>query len=170
DEIRRASERGAVLTRQLLAVGRKYTPVETRVDVNRTVASLREMVLRVIREDIQLTTTLAPDPAVVLIDPHDLDQVVLNLVINARDALPVGGTIDLDVSHESGDFVRLRVHDSGIGMTPDVQSHLFEPFFTTKNVGEGTGLGLAFVQGVVRHAHGFVTVDSSLGKGTTVAV
>ena len=170
DEIRRASERGALLTRQLLAVGRKYTPVETRVDVNRTVASLREMVLRVIREDIELTTTLAPEPAVVLIDPHDLDQVVLNLVINARDALPMGGTIDVDVSHESGDYVRLRVRDSGTGMTPDVQSHLFEPFFTTKDVGEGTGLGLAFVQGVVRHARGFVTVDSSLGKGTIVSV
>jgi len=170
DEIRRASERGAVLTRQLLTVGRKYTPVETRVDVNRTVASLREMLLRVIREDIDLTTTLSPEPAVVLIDPHDLDQVLLNLVINARDALPMGGTIGVDVSHESGDYVRLRVRDSGTGMTADVQAHLFEPFFTTKGAGEGTGLGLAFVHGVVRHAHGFVTVDSSPGKGTIVSV
>ena len=109
---------------------------------------------------------------------------MLNLVINARDALPSGGAIRVDVGRETigaakaaadsdaapGEYVRLRVRDNGTGMTADIQEHLFEPFFTTKEVGEGTGLGLAFVHGVARHAGGFVTIDTAPGKGTTVSV
>jgi CheY-like chemotaxis protein len=114
-----------------------------------------------------------PAPALVHLDPHDLEQVILNLVINARDALPVGGAIDIAVVRQTtgeGSFVGLRIHDNGIGMAPDVQAHLFEPFFTTKEVGAGTGLGLAFVDGIVRNAKGFVTVESAPGQGTTFLV
>jgi two-component system cell cycle sensor histidine kinase/response regulator CckA len=141
------------------------------------------MLLRVIREDIRLTLQPASRPAMVLLDPHDVEQMLLNLVINARDALPMGGqiTIDLDVGHhriESGDtndvapeeVVRLRVCDTGLGMTPEVRAHLFEPFFTTKDVGQGTGLGLAFVDGVVRHHRGAIDVASTPERGTTFSI
>jgi PAS domain S-box-containing protein len=182
-EIRKATERGAALTRQLLAFGRKHDPKVTRIDLNQTAAGLREMLTRVIREDIQLTIAVESAPAAVMIDPHDLEQVIVNLVINARDALPAGGAIHLEVARESiaaapgatdpiapGEYVRLRVRDNGIGMTPEVQSHLFEPFFTTKEVGEGTGLGLAFVHGIARHGGGFVTIETAPAQGTTVSV
>ena len=181
-EIRRATERGASLTRQLLAFGRKHDARVTRVDMDITLNALRDMLSRVIREDIRLSLKVESGDAAVMIDPYDLEQVVFNLVINARDALPQGGRIDIDLSREkvdvatrpadaaSGDYVRLRVCDNGVGMSADVQAHLFEPFFTTKEVGSGTGLGLAFVDGIARHSGGFVTVDSAPGKGTTVSL
>jgi CheY-like chemotaxis protein len=142
------------------------------------------MLTRVIREDILLTIDVESGPLAVMIDPHDVEQVIFNLVINARDALPDGGSIHVDVARERvdatnspvdpavtpGEYVRLRVRDDGIGMTSDVQSHLFEPFFTTKEVGEGTGLGLAFVHGIARHGGGFVAVETAPAKGTTVSV
>jgi two-component system cell cycle sensor histidine kinase/response regulator CckA len=182
EEIRRATDRGATLTRQLLAFGRKHDPRVARIELDRTVSGLREMLTRVIREDIQLTIDLVP--VAVVIDPYDLEQVIVNLVINARDALPDGGGIHIDVALETidaagvpvdaasapGEYARLRVRDNGTGMTPDVESHLFEPFFTTKEVGEGTGLGLAFVHGIARHGGGFVRIETAPGKGTTVSV
>jgi two-component system cell cycle sensor histidine kinase/response regulator CckA len=181
-EIRRATERGAVLTRQLLAFGRKHDPRVTRVDLGATIGVLGNMLARVIREDMKLTMDLRGEHAV-LIDPSDLEQVILNLVINARDALPSGGAIQISLDtaavdaaiaareqSAAGEYVRLRVSDNGVGMTPDVLAHLFEPFFTTKEVGEGTGLGLPFVQGVARHAGGFVTIDSAPQEGTTVSL
>ena len=178
-EIRRATERGGVLTRQLLAFGRKHDPRVTRIELGVTITALGNLLTRVIREDIELTMDVDGAHAV-LIDPSDLEQVVFNLVINARDALPSGGTIRVSLDTMKvdapehavtpGDYIRLRVYDNGVGMTPEVQGHLFEPFFTTKEVGEGTGLGLAFVQGVARHAGGFVTVDSAPQQGTTVSV
>ena len=170
-EIRRSTERGAALTRQLLAFGRKHDPRVTRIELGPTIAALGDMLTRVIREDIRLTMDLEGTHAV-LIDPHDLEQVLINLVINARDALPQGGTIDVSVDRATAgdEYVRLRVRDNGVGMTADVQAHLFEPFFTTKEVGEGAGLGLAFVHGVARHAGGFVTVDSAPQQGTTVSL
>jgi CheY-like chemotaxis protein len=139
---------------------------------------------RVIREDIQLTIRTAPRPAVAWLDRDEVEQVLLNLVINARDALPMGGNIEVEITRQTiaatkgtgavaeapGDYVGLQVRDNGIGMAPDVQTHLFEPFFTTKDVGQGTGLGLAFVDGIVRHSHGFITVESAPDKGTTIAV
>lgn len=185
EEIRKATERGAALTRQLLAFGRKHDAKRARIDLNRTVEGIREMLLRVIREDIQLTIDVAAEPLTIVIDPHDLEQVVLNLVINARDALPAGGAIHIDVARESvtaapsgapdlpvtpGVYARVRVRDNGTGMTPDVQSHLFEPFFTTKGVGKGTGLGLAFVHGIARQGAGFIAIDSAPAQGTTVSV
>ena len=181
-EIRRSTVRGAALTRQLLAFGRKHDPRAIRVELGATLTALRQMLNQVIREDIQLTMDLE-DGHAVLIDPSDLEQAIFNLVINARDALPRGGTIQLsldtamveasgsgDQAIAAGPYVRLRVRDNGVGMTADVQAHLFEPFFTTKEVGEGTGLGLPFVEGVARHAGGLVTVASAPQQGTTVSL
>jgi two-component system cell cycle sensor histidine kinase/response regulator CckA len=181
DEIKKATARGAVLTRQLLAFSRKKDTQPTKLDLNRAVDELRDLLNRVIREDITLTMTLAAKPVPIWIDPHDFEQTVLNLVFNARDALPAGGRIEIEVSTPKldpdyippdvtlpqGECARLRVRDNGSGMTPDVQGRLFEPFFTTKEVGHGTGLGLAFVYGVVRQHRGFITVDTEPGHGTT---
>ena len=178
EEIRKATARGASLTRQLLAFGREHQSMPMRLDLNEVILRVRDMLSRVIREDIELRIGVQPAPAMLQIDPHDLEQVILNLVINARDALPIGGVIDIDVRRQTidekdlapGEYVRLRVHDNGMGMTPEVREHLFEPFFTTKEVGSGTGLGLAFVDGIVRHAKGFVTVDTAPGMGTAFSV
>ena len=184
EEIRKATDRGATLTRQLLTFGHKQVARRERVDVTRIVADFRDVLRGVIREDIALTIDLPSTPAAVAGDRNDLEQVVLNLVLNARDALPSGGSIHIDVGHERidaadagrggaaepGDYIRLRVRDDGTGMTPEVQAHLFEPFFTTKEVGEGTGLGLVFVHGIAQQAGGFVTIDTAPGSGTTVSV
>ena len=142
------------------------------------------MLGRVIREDISLGIALAPSPAWVLIDPHELEQVVLNLVLNARDAMPAGGDIGIEISHEmfdaddgtqhstslTGWYVRISVKDNGTGMLPEVRAHLFEPFFTTKDAGKGTGMGLASVDGIVRHNHGAISVDTTPGQGSTFHV
>jgi signal transduction histidine kinase/CheY-like chemotaxis protein len=183
-EIRHATERGAVLTRQLMAFGRRQEARVARVDLDATLSGVREMLAGVIREDIELVMRIDSGRAAVMIDPSDLEQILFNLVLNARDALPDGGAIRVEAARttvdaathpadypiESGEYARLSVIDNGVGMTGEVLEHLFEPFFTTKEVGEGTGLGLAFVHGVARHAGGFVTVQSRPGEGTTVAV
>jgi two-component system cell cycle sensor histidine kinase/response regulator CckA len=183
-EIREATNRGASLTRQLLAFGHKHDARRERINLTRTVADLRDILRGLIQEDIALAIEVPAEPIAIVGDAHDIEQIVLNLVLNARDALPEGGTIQVeidrvhvdpwnapkDVPTQSGDYVRLRVRDDGTGMTAEVQEHLFEPFFTTKEVGQGTGLGLAFVHGIARQAGGFVTIDSASGKGTTVAV
>ena len=150
------------------------------VDLNQTVVGLQSMLTRLIREDIVLTCAVAPQPAVVKIDPTQIEQVILNLVLNARDALPGGGVIrievasvpvadvDLPADHVAAapDYVRLRVTDNGIGIAPEARAHIFEPFFTTKDVGQGTGLGLASVYGIVRQSNGFIVVESVPGAGT----
>jgi len=182
EEIRKAADRGATLARQLLTFGRRHDNRARYIDLNRVVGDLRGMLARVIREDIQLTIQPASCAATVLADPDDVEQMVLNLVLNARDALPMGGiiAIDLDVGDyplDTGDtgkatrdVVRLRVRDTGMGMTSAVRARLFEPFFTTKDVGQGTGLGLAFVDGLVRHHHGAIDVDSAPEHGTTFTI
>jgi two-component system cell cycle sensor histidine kinase/response regulator CckA len=184
EEIRKATERGAALTRQLLAFGRKHDARLARVDLNATVMGLRETLTRVISNEIQLTVDADGGPSIVIVDPHDLEQVVFILVVNARDALPDGGSIHVDVGRERfdaghppadpaaapGEYLRLRVRDNGTGMPLDVQAHLFEPFFTTKEVGKGTGLGLAFVHGIAKHGGGFVAIETAPAKGTTVSV
>jgi len=180
EEIQRAGQRAAALTQQLLAFSRKQVLQPKDVDLNQTVAGLQSMLARLIREDISLTCGLAPAPAVVRIDPTQIEQVILNLVLNARDALPAGGEIRLEVSlvprplvemppdlaPSACDFVRLRVVDNGVGIPPEARAHLFEPFFTTKDVGKGTGLGLASVYGIVRQSNGFITVESEPGAGS----
>ena len=183
EEIRKATQRGAALTHQLLAFGRKHVALPARIDLNHVIADLREMLRRVIREDIELRIETTEAAAMVHFDPHDVEQALLNLVINARDALPMGGVIAVEVTERvvdgrgahggdvpPGDYVRLSVRDNGSGMTADVREHLFEPFFTTKEIGAGTGLGLAFVDGVVNHGGGIVTVDTAPGKGTTFSI
>ena len=182
EQIQHAGRRAATLTQQLLAFSRKQMLMPRDVDLNQTVGSVRAMLTRLIREDIALVCDLAPAPAVVTIDPSQIEQVILNLVLNARDALPAGGNIRLEVARVTaadvtaavrapvwveGDYVRLRVRDNGIGMTPETRSHLFEPFFTTKEQGKGTGLGLASVYGIVRQSNGFIDVESTPAAGTT---
>ena len=183
-EITKAGERASHLTRQLLAFGRKHDSVSVPIDLNRAVADLQGMLTSVLREDIRLTIDVGPIPAVILLDEYDLEQLILNLVFNARDALPAGGAILIDVAREAigamdgppgvsaaaGEYARLRVRDNGVGMTPEAEAHLFEPFFTTKEVGKGTGLGLAFVHGIVRDGRGFITIETAPGNGTTVSV
>jgi PAS domain S-box-containing protein len=183
EQIRKAADRGAALAQQLLTFGRRHDARLRHIDLNRVLGDLRAMLLRVIREDIRLTLHPAPRPAMVLLDPHDVEQMLLNLVINARDALPMGGeiTIDIDVGHYAiepvdsagahpAEAVRLRVADTGLGMTGEVRARLFEPFFTTKDVGKGTGLGLAFVDGLVRHHGGAIEVESRPGQGATFSI
>jgi two-component system cell cycle sensor histidine kinase/response regulator CckA len=180
-EIQRAGQRAAALTHQLLAYSRKQVLMPKEVDLNQTVASLQGMLTRLIREDITLTCDLCPTPAVLRIDPAQLEQVILNLVLNSRDALPGGGHIRIEVARvqlaesevpsdlpaRASEYVRLRVIDSGVGIGPDVRAHLFEPFFTTKPLGKGTGLGLASVHGIVRQSNGFIGVESEPGHGAT---
>jgi PAS domain S-box-containing protein len=177
EEIQKAGQRAGRLTHQLLAFSRKHVPVPRDVDVNQTVADLRNMLTGLIHQDIALTCRLAPTPAIIHIDPSALEQILLNLVINARDAVSAGGHIGLEVTHGDaselsvklppGDCVRLRVRDNGTGLSAEAREHLFEPFFTTKEPGKGTGLGLASVYGIVRQSRGVISVDSGLGQGTT---
>jgi PAS domain S-box-containing protein len=177
EEIQKAGQRAGKLTHQLLAFSRKQVPVPREVDVNQTVADLRNMLTGLIHQDIALTCRLSPAPAIIRIDPSALEQVLLNLVINARDAVSPGGHIGLEVSHAAstdlddplppGDYVLLRVRDNGTGLSDEAREHLFEPFFTTKEQGKGTGLGLASVYGIVRQSHGVISVESEIGQGTT---
>jgi CheY-like chemotaxis protein len=151
------------------------------VDLNQTVSDLKNILTRVIREDIILTCVTGPAPAIVKIDPAQIEQVILNLVLNSRDALPGGGHIRLEVASVGladvelppdlvvvcDEYVRLRVVDDGVGIAPEARAHLFEPFFTTKALGKGTGLGLASVYGIVRQSNGFITMESEPEAGTT---
>jgi two-component system cell cycle sensor histidine kinase/response regulator CckA len=180
EEIQRAGQRAASLTQQLLAFSRKQVLMPKDVDLNQTVAGLKSMLARLIREDITLTCDLSPAPATIRIDPTQLEQAILNLVLNARDALPAGGHIRLEVARvrraevdvppdqpsAATDYVRLRVVDDGVGISPEAKPHLFEPFFTTKEVGKGTGLGLASVYGIVRQSNGLISVESEPGRGS----
>lgn len=179
EEVQKAGQRAAALTQQLLAFSRKQVLLPKDVDLNQTVSGLRSMLGRLIREDITLHCEIADRPGWVRIDPHQIEQVILNLVLNARDAMPSGGRIRIEVGPvtvsedhpppppTAGEYVRLRVSDDGLGMSAETRSHLFEPFFTTKELGKGTGLGLASVYGIVRQSNGFITVDSEPGRGTT---
>ncbi len=181
-EIQKAGQRAALLTQQLLAFSRRQMLIPKDVDLNAMVATLQNMLLRLIREDITLSCDLAPEPAIVHIDPAQLEHVLLNLVLNARDAMPSGGRICVSLARvaaaevpralDAGPvtaeaFVQLRVSDTGVGIAPELRAHLFEPFFTTKEIGKGSGLGLASVYGIVRQSNGAITVDSEPGAGTT---
>jgi signal transduction histidine kinase/CheY-like chemotaxis protein len=184
EEIKKATIRGAVLTRQLLAFSRRQDAAPAQLDLNRAITDLRDMLGRVIREDIVLNISLAASPAWVLIDPSEVEQIVLNLLLNARDAMPGGGNISIAIAHVmldadsapaqtsplSGWYVRVSVTDTGTGIPPEVRAHLFEPFFTTKDAGKGTGMGLASVDGIVRQNRGVITVETEPGRGSTFNV
>lgn len=183
-EIRRAGQRAEDLTRELLLLSRKQITQARKVNLNDIISEVEKMLARVIGEDIRLESVLDPALGYVLADPGQLHQVLMNLAVNARDAMPGGGrllietrNVDLDDSFaeqcpatKPGPYVQLKVSDTGMGMTQDVMCHLFEPFFTTKRPGEGTGLGLATVYGVVKQSGGSIRVSSELGEGTAFAI
>ena len=181
EEIRRAGERSAELTHRLLAFSRQQVLKARIVDVSEVLGELRDMLRRVIGEDLELKIEVAPDLWTIRADPGQLSQVVMNLALNARDAMPSGGTltivaenVDVDEAYarehleaSPGPHVMLAVIDSGVGMDKETQSHVFEPFFTTKERGKGTGLGLSTVFGIVRQSQGGIGFSSEPGKGTT---
>ena len=177
-EIRRAGDRAAELTRQILAFARRTVLAPQAVDVNEVVRSVSKMLGRLIGEHVRLVTKRSKKPAVVMADPGQLEQVLVNLAINARDAMPDGGTLEIRVEllDDAGDLGRgiagpavlLAVADTGSGMDATTLAHAFDPFFTTK--GAGTGLGLASVYGIIDQSHGEVWAESSLGHGTTVSI
>ena len=179
DAIGEAAERAATLTRQLLAFSRKQLLERCTLDLNRVIADMAQMLRRLIGENITVVTALAQSAAWVNVDRGQLEQVILNLAVNARDAMPGGGQLTLTTESvdsdgadalPSGRFVALVVSDTGVGMDAATRERIFEPFFTTKPVGAGTGLGLATVYGVVEQHGGHIAVDSAPGRGTTFRV
>ncbi|MDA8130742.1 MAG: ATP-binding protein [Elusimicrobia bacterium] len=180
EEILVAGDRAAALTRRLLAFSRKQVLNPVVLDLNAAVEGASKMLCRLIGEDVRLEVNLGPSPCCITIDPNQVDQVLMNLAVNARDAMPAGGelviTADIADMPESlgaarpglpaGRLARLTVSDTGTGMTPEVRGHLFEPFFTTKAQGKGTGLGLSTVYGIVKQSGGDIEVETSPGKGT----
>jgi two-component system cell cycle sensor histidine kinase/response regulator CckA len=168
-EIQTAGLRAADLTRQLLAFSRKEIIAPTVLDLNAVVTGMRAMLGRLIREDVTIVMRAAPDVPHIEVDRGQLEQIVLNLALNARDAMPTGGTLTIETACV-GPRVALMVTDTGEGMSPETQARIFEPFFTTKPIGQGTGLGLASVQGVVARCGGSVEVNSGPGAGSAFTV
>ena len=183
-QVRMAGISSAAMVRQLLAFSRKQLLQSVPLDLNEVVAGIGKMLARVVGENIDLVQSLAPDLGLTLADPGQVEQVVMNLVVNARDAMPEGGrlaieTTNIEVDEEqaaqqrdmkAGSYVQLTITDSGCGMDETTKARIFEPFFTTKEEGKGTGLGLSTVFGIVRQTGGCVRVDSTLGKGTTFRI
>jgi two-component system, cell cycle sensor histidine kinase and response regulator CckA len=184
DEIKKAGEQASRLTRQLLAFSRKQPMIREVVDVSALVGEAQRILGRVLGEDIELSVIVAPGVRQVIADPGQIEQILMNLAVNARDAMPKGGRLTIATAnaqlddtfvrrHEgavAGSYVSLTVQDAGCGMTADVLAHVFEPFFTTKPVGQGTGLGLSTVYGIVKQNGGYITIASEAGSGTTVTV
>ncbi|HEX7020375.1 MAG TPA: response regulator, partial [Gemmatimonadaceae bacterium] len=183
DEIAHASDRAAALTRQLLAFSRKQMLKPRLIDINGVVRGLTPMLRRLIGEDVELVTRLPGEVHHIRADANQIEQVVVNLVVNARDAMSSGGVVMVStrnervdagrargMQHGEGDYVVLSVNDTGSGMDERTRSRVFEPFFTTKEPGRGTGLGLSTVYGIVEQSGGFVTVASELAKGSTFEV
>jgi two-component system, cell cycle sensor histidine kinase and response regulator CckA len=184
EEILKAVDRASALTVQLLAFSRRQIAQPKTIDVNDLVLNMDKMLRRVIGEDIELVTALSPDAGKVHADSGQLEQVIVNLVVNSRDALPEGGRITIETANatldeayarthlkaKAGEYVMLSVMDTGHGMDEETKAHIFEPFFTTKELGKGTGLGLAQVYGIVKQSGGEIAVTSDLGAGTRIRI
>ncbi len=184
ESIASTAERAATLTRQLLTFSRKQSIKPTTIDMNDIILNLERLLKRVISEDIDLKVDLCKESANIYADPSQIEQIIVNLVVNAKDAMIGGGRITIDTLISStvpelaldgakssdSDYIRFRVRDTGSGIDESIRSMIFEPFFTSKPEGEGTGLGLSTVYGIVKQNHGYISVDSQIGKGTTFAI
>ena len=184
EEIKRAANRAAALTRQLLAFSRKQVMQPRRLSLNEAIDSIRKLLAKLIGDDIVLDVEMDPDLGYVLADPGQLEQVLMNLAANARDAMPEGGRLTMRTANvdlgpddiaglpgiQPGRFVLLVVSDTGHGIPDDVRPHVFEPFFTTKAQGEGTGLGLATVYGIVKQSGGWIYLDETPGPGASFRI
>ena len=183
-QIKKATDRAVALTRQLLAFSRRQILQPKVLDINQSIRDLSIMLQRLIGENIELITDLDTGIWPIKADPHQIEQVIMNLIVNARDAMPDGGKLiiktramQLDSSYNRlhpdvkvGDYVLLSISDTGIGMSPEIRERIFEPFFTTKEKGKGTGLGLATVYGIIKQSNGHIYVYSEHGKGTTFKI
>ena len=184
DEVSRAVESSSNLTRQLLAFARRQPIAPITLDLNTVIESMLKLLRRLIGEDIQLVWVPQPDLWPIKLDPGQIDQILANLCVNARDAIGGVGTVTIETANRhlaeadraihpdiiSGECVQLTVSDTGCGIEPDLLDHVFEPFFSTKGVGKGTGLGLATVYGIVSQNHGHISVESEVGEGTTFRI
>jgi PAS domain S-box-containing protein len=184
EEIYNAGERAAELTHQLLAFGRKQVLQPRLLNLNTLVAELKPMILELVGEDIDVQTMLCAEPPTICADPHQLEQAIMNLAANARDAMPRGGRLSIGTSVAERDrgytdlhpdvsparYAGLEVSDTGMGMDEATRQRIFEPFFTTKGVGQGTGLGLSMVEGFVKQSGGHIEVSSDLGRGTSFRI
>jgi CheY-like chemotaxis protein len=182
-QIQVAAERASVLTHQLLAFARREVIQARPLRINEAITSIEEILRRTIGEQIELTTDLEPNLAMVFADPGHIEQIILNLAINARDAMPLGGKLAIETSSRditgdewslfgapAGAYNCIRISDNGAGMTDEIRDRAFEPFFTTKPRGEGSGLGLATVYGIVLQSGGFTKIYTDEGVGTTITV
>nr|MBA3692838.1 PAS domain-containing protein [Acidobacteriota bacterium] len=184
EEIKKAGERSALLTHQLLAFSRRQVLQPVVLDLNEVIIDTSKMLERMIGEDVQLIIALEPETGLVNVDPGRLSQIIMNLAVNARDAMPQGGTLTIETANLllepdearqkvdilPGAYVMLAVCDTGDGIDDKILQHIFEPFFTTKNIGKGTGLGLSTVYGIVKQSGGNIEVDSKVGAGTTFRI
>ncbi len=182
-QIIEAADRAAALTQQLLAFGRRQMLVPSVISLISVAEEMAPILKRLIHERIEIIVKSEPSVWRVRADRSQMEQIILNLVLNARDAMPTGGELTIStenvrlnqptadaVGHPPGDYVRLMVEDTGAGMDAETKAHIFEPFFTTKDVGQGTGLGLSTVYGIVEQSGGWILVDSEAGKGSTFSV
>jgi CheY-like chemotaxis protein len=184
EDIHRAGVSAAKLTRQMLAFSRKQVLAPRMLDINETITALTGMISRVLGAEVDVSIELRPNLGPIWADAGQIEQVLMNLAVNARDAMPAGGTLKIETSEVDlgetydahrrmipvGRYVMLGVSDTGVGMTPYVKDHLFEPFFTTKRPGEGTGLGLATVYGIVKQSDGYIWVYSEPGQGSSFKI
>jgi nitrogen-specific signal transduction histidine kinase/ActR/RegA family two-component response regulator len=184
EQISRAAARAADLTRQLLAFSRRQISAPQKLAVNELLGGIEKMLRRLIGEDIRLSLSLSPDAGAIAVDPGQFEQVIMNLAVNARDAMPQGGKLAIETARmvagdssalsrlaiPPGVYAAVTVSDTVTGMSAEAKAHVFEPFFTTKEAGKGTGLGLSTVYGIVKQSGGFIWVYSELGKGTSFKI
>jgi two-component system cell cycle sensor histidine kinase/response regulator CckA len=183
-EVEQAGNRAAVLTRQLLAFSRRQRLERRTINLNDTIGQITDLIKRVIGADVEVFINAAPDLSAVYADPAQIEQVLMNLGVNARDAMPQGGRLTIETSNveldetyrrrypyvKPGRYVEIRVSDTGTGMNEETQTHIFEPFFTTKEIGKGTGLGLPMVYGIIKQHDGHINVYSEIGCGTAFKI